>query len=73
MRRFALAGASVATAARSPLPGATEARPLCAGGPLVSVEGIAQLADCIMKKWVHRHPCETALEDLMLPNGGMPR
>jgi NAD(P)-dependent dehydrogenase (short-subunit alcohol dehydrogenase family) len=50
VRRFALAGACVATAARSPLPEGQKPA-LFVQVDLSSVEGIAQLADCIMKEW----------------------
>jgi len=59
MRRFALAGHPSLRLFVSSA-GATEAR-LCAGG-LSSVEGIAQLADCIMKKWGASQSLSTALE-----------
>jgi PAS domain S-box-containing protein len=50
VRRFALAGASVATAARSPLPKGQKPA-LFVQVDLSSVEGIARLAGCIMKEW----------------------
>jgi NAD(P)-dependent dehydrogenase (short-subunit alcohol dehydrogenase family) len=50
VRRFALAGASVATAARSPLPEGQKPA-LFVQVDLGSVGGIAQLAARIMKEW----------------------
>jgi NAD(P)-dependent dehydrogenase (short-subunit alcohol dehydrogenase family) len=72
VRRFALAGASVATAARSPLPEGQKPA-LFVQTDLGSVEGIAQLADCIMKKWGASISSSTALEDLRLRMEAMPR
>ena len=50
VRRFGMAGASVATAARSPLPQGQKPA-LFMQADLSSVEGIAQLADRILNEW----------------------
>jgi len=69
MRRFALAGASVATAVRSPLP-ERQKPALFVQVDLSSVEGIAQLADCIMKKWGGIDILVNCVGGSDAPNGG---
>jgi len=69
VRRFALAGAFVATAARSPLPEGQKPA-LFVQADLSSAEGIAQLADCIMNTWGGIDILVNCVGGSDVPNGG---
>jgi len=69
VRRFGMAGASVATAARSPLPQGQKPA-LFIQADLSSVEGIAQLADRILNEWGGIDILVNCVGGSDTPNGG---
>jgi NAD(P)-dependent dehydrogenase (short-subunit alcohol dehydrogenase family) len=69
VRRFGMAGASVATAARSPLPQGQKPA-LFMQADLSSVEGIAQLADRILNEWGRIDILVNCVGGSDTPNGG---